>query len=77
MERLKQLKLSRSQAAEAYSISMGFTSPNDLYRLRFTEQKKALSQFECKAEVVAELCVVKNLPSGDPCWMSEYIMRYI
>ena len=27
--------------------------------------------------VVAELCVVKNLPAGDPCWMAKMICEYI
>lgn len=77
MERLQELRLVRRQTAEAYSISMGFISDNSQYRLNHMKQKNAVSNFECTAEVVAQLCVVKNLPAGDPCWMSEYIMRYV
>jgi hypothetical protein len=27
--------------------------------------------------LVAELCVIKKLPAGDPCWMAKLICSYI
>jgi hypothetical protein len=26
---------------------------------------------------VSELCVLKGLPGGDPCWMSKMLMSYV
>jgi hypothetical protein len=76
MERLQELRLRKRQTAEAYSISMGFISDNRQYRLNFMKMRNAVSNFECMAEAVAELCVVKNLPGGT-CYISQQIMRYV
>ena len=29
------------------------------------------------SRVISEICVVKNLPAGDPCWMSRMISSYL
>ena len=29
------------------------------------------------SRAIAEMCVVKNLPSGDPCWIARLIGTYI
>ena len=77
-DRLEQLRAHTRRAAGTYSMSMGYENDKltKVYRDILLEQKNALSQFECTAEAVAELCVQKGLPGGKPCWISELIMSY-
>ncbi len=76
-DRLEQLRSHIRSAAGTYSMSMGYENEKltKVYRDILLEHKNALTQFEQTAEVVAELCVAKNLPGGT-CYISQQIMSY-
>lgn len=82
MDTLEKLRQSQNQAAELVSWHMGSSSSYHEKKLPFAKQllarrKSELYRFVDIAEVVAELCVKKRLPGGDPCWMAERLMSYI
>ena len=44
---------------------------------RIKEIQLEVTQIKKLSRVIAELCVVKNLPAGDPCWIAQFIGTYI
>jgi hypothetical protein len=81
-EQLQELRRLRSNAAQAFSVHLGFPSSHAngalaLAKDIFDYRRSELLLFQYTAEVIADLCVVKGLPSGDPPWMSELIMSYL
>lgn len=81
MNTLEKLRQGQSLAAELVSWHMESNSSYHEKKLPFAKQllthrKSELYRFMDIAELIAELCVQKRLPAGDPCWMSERIMSY-
>jgi hypothetical protein len=65
-------------------------TPTTLDRLEITNQhlkdfyyyeihllESDITQIQNLSRAIAEVCVVKNLPGGDPCWMTWLIGTYI
>jgi len=81
MNTLEVLRRRQGQAANSVSWQMGVKSSYYNDRLTLAKQELAYRQSEIYrfidiAELIAELCVQKGLPGGDPCWISERIMSY-
>lgn len=56
---------------EEAKIHVDFLNENDRYGFRYY-----VIDFEVY-RVLAELCVSKNLPGGDPCWIAKMIAGYV
>jgi len=81
-EQLRELRRIRTNAAQAFSLHLGFPSSHAngavaLAKDMFLYRRSELWRFQYTAQVVAQLCIDKRLPSGDPPWMSELIMSYV
>lgn len=47
------------------------------YMDRILDIEYDIKQIRKLSRAIAEMCVVKNLPSGDPCWVARLIGSYI
>lgn len=50
--------------------------PASFYEGEIASLEKTILLLE-QYDMVARLCIVKNLPAGDPCWMAKMICSFI
>lgn len=47
------------------------------YQSRILKKEVEIAMFLAVADLVGRICIQNNLPGGDPCWISEMIMRSV
>jgi hypothetical protein len=73
---LTKLKI-RLIEANRFAVEEVLETDITYYKERILEIEYDIKQIRKLSRAIAEMCVVKNLPSGDPCWVARLIGTYI